>query len=119
MSETTGTTLSGIERLHELPLHLLMTCHHHLRHSLTVVDDKQLTRQIHKNNAYLTPVVGIDGAGRIEHGDALLGCKTASRSHLCLITFWQRHIKPRRHHAALQRFQFQRLIKIGPEVHSR
>ena len=44
MSETTGTTLSGIEGLHGFPLHLLMTCHHHLSHSLTVVDDKRLTQ---------------------------------------------------------------------------
>ena len=62
-----------------------MTGNHHLGDTLAVVDDKLFLRQIDEQHAHLSPIVGIDGAGRIQDGDTFLQGQSAARANLCLI----------------------------------
>ena len=51
---------------------LLVFGYDHLRYAFAVVDDEGFGGEVDEDDANLASIVGIDGAGRVEHGDALL-----------------------------------------------
>jgi hypothetical protein len=96
----------------------LMTGDDHLCHTLAVVHDEFFLRQVHQQHTHLATIVGVDGAGCIQHGDSLLQGQSATRSHLCLVTLGQCDKQPCRHQAALQWFQHDALRKVSTQVHA-
>ena len=69
-----------------------MPCDDHLRHALTVVDGEGLLREVDEQHAHLAAVVCIDGAGAVQHGDAMLQGQSAAWPHLGLVARRQGHV---------------------------
>ena len=82
MSESSCASLGFIELFDELPLGLFMACNDHLRYALSVLNDEVLGREIHKDDADFSPVVGINGSGSIQYRDAMLDGQATARPHL-------------------------------------
>ena len=98
---------------------LLMSGDNHLGDTLAVVDDEVLLREVDEDDANLTAVVGINGAGRVEHRDTLLQRQSATRTHLCFIAGRQLHEKACLHQSALEGFEDDRAVgKKSSEVHA-
>ena len=85
VSKAAGAALGVRQLLYLHNFSLLMSGDDHLGDALAVVDDEVILREINKYNAYLAAVVGVDGAGRVEHRDALLQRQAAAGPHLRLI----------------------------------
>ena len=51
---------------------------------IAATDHKWFAAQIHQNDLYFAAVVGVDRAGRVEHGDAVPRRKSGARPHLAL-----------------------------------
>lgn len=71
MAKTTGATLCFVEHFDCLEVHLLMAAYHHLGNTVAVTDLDLNVREIDENHPHLATIVSIDGAGAVEHGDAL------------------------------------------------
>ena len=90
----------------------------HLGDALSVVHDEILLRQVDEQHAHLTTIVGIDRPRGVEYRDTLLQGQSAAGSHLGLITCGQGDVQTCRDESPLQRFQHDRRIEIGPQVHA-
>ena len=77
----------------------------HLGDALPGNNLEGLVRQIHQNHADFAAIIRVDGAGRVQHGDAVLGGKTASGPHLRFESRRKGDVQPRGNHGALQRGQ--------------
>ena len=75
MAVATSATLGIVELGHRHKLHLGMTSYHHLGNALAIVYHKVVGREVHQQHHQLATIVGINGAGRIEYGDALFRAK--------------------------------------------
>ena len=95
-----------------------MTGDHHLRDTLAVVDDKLLLRQVDQQHAYLSTIVGIDGAWRVQDGNTLLEGQTATRTDLCLITDRKRDVQSGRNQSALHGLQHDGCFEICSQIHA-
>ena len=60
MSEAPGAALRFTQFVHSLPFSLFVAGYHHLGYTLTVVDNKIFSRQIHQNHTDFSPVIGIN-----------------------------------------------------------
>ena len=90
MSVTSGTTFRGVEFLHFHPLSLFVTCHHHLGHTLAILYHKVLVGEVYLEHHHLATVVGVDGTGGVEHGDAMFQSQSAAGTHLRFVSCGQR-----------------------------
>lgn len=118
MTEASGTSLRLGKNLHSLPFGLLVAGDDHLGNALAVLDEERLVGEIDKDDADLATIVGIDGAGSVEDGDAVLDGKTTAGAHLSLVARRQSHEETRRHKAALQGLQLYGRLDIGTKVHT-
>ena len=118
MAKTTFSSLCFRESFNCLPLYLFVACHNHLRNALAILDYKIGIRKINKNNANLATLVGIDCAGRIKYGDALLQSQAAARSHLSLVSFGKGNAQACRYKTSLQWFQYDWFGYVGTQIHA-
>ena len=118
MAESACASFCVGKNLNLFPLHLLMTGDNHLSYTLSIFYDKILDRKINEDDAYFTPIVSINCSRRIQHGDAPFDGKSASRAHLCFVSWRKGDVESRRHQTALKGLQHQRIIQIGPQIHS-
>src|SRR5262245_54508551 len=79
--------------------------HDQLRDALAAADDERLAAEIDQDDADLAAVVGIDGARRVEHGDARLQREAGAWPHLRFESAGQRYGDSRRYQLALARRQ--------------
>ena len=120
VSEAAGATLGVGELLHLYYLGLLVAGDDHLGDAFAVGDDEVLLREVDEDDAHLAAVVGVDGAGRVEHRDALLQRQTAAGPHLRLVARRQLHEEARLHKTAFHRPQRNRSLgQVRPEIHPR
>ena len=103
MSVASFASFCFIEHFHLNELCLLMAGNDHLGNALAVVDDKIFLGEIDEQNTYFSTVVGINSAWRIEYGNPFFQSKTATRTYLCFIAFWQCNMKARGDETTLQR----------------
>ena len=97
-----GQQIDGIElRLHHRR-------DHHLRDALAAANRKRFRAVIDQDDLDLAAIVGIDGAGRVQHGDAVLRGEPRAWPHLRLEAFGQRDRKSCRHHCLLAGRKHQR-----------
>ena len=76
------------ECFHFYELCRLVSCYDHLRYPLPVVYSEILVREVYEHHAYLSSIVSVDGAWRVEHCYSVLQCQSAAWSHLCLVAWW-------------------------------
>src|SRR5215211_3715889 len=85
-----------VEFLHLVDFHLRHGRDQHLRDAHAALDDERLLPVIDQWHLYFAAVVRIDGAGRVDHGDAELAREPAARSYLRLVPVRNRHREPAR-----------------------
>ena len=118
MSVATCATFCFIKFLYELEFCLLVTCDYHLCNALTLVYHEVLVGEVYEENAYLTTIVSVDGAGRVEHGDAMLEGESAARAYLCLISRRKSDIKSSRDELALKWTKGYWFLVVGTKIHT-
>ena len=74
--------------------------------------------KVDKDDLDFTAVVGIDGAGGVEDGDAVFGRQSASGAHLCLVADGQFDEQTCGYHGAFHGVQGNGGLKIGSQVHA-
>ena len=119
MSVSTGTTFGFIQLFYLDEIALFVLGKHHLGDALPVVDDEVFLREVDEQHHDFAAIVGINGARRVEHGDAMLQGKTAARTYLRLISHWQSHEKARRNQSALHRMEHDGFVDVSTQVHAR
>ena len=106
--------------LHLNRLDLFATGEDDLRDAVAAVDDERLVGQVDEDDAYLSTVVGVDGAGGVEDGDAFFDSQATARPHLTLIAFGNLHVKACGDQGSLHRLKGDRTLReIGAKIHAR
>src|ERR1700687_5030570 len=59
---------------------------YHLRDALAAPDRKRRVAVVDQEHADLAAIIGVNRAGRVQHGDAVLRCQPRARPELRLIT---------------------------------
>src|SRR5713226_6349932 len=83
-SETPGATRRPVELAHFTPYRPRVAGDNHLCNSHAARDPKRLLAEIDQDYADFAPIVGIDGARRVGHGDPVLGRQPRTRPDLGL-----------------------------------
>lgn len=102
MTVTSGSAFCRAQYLHGFPIYLFVTGNDHLGNAFAVLNGKRLVAEIDQTDAYLSTIVGIDGSGSIQHGDAVFKRQSATGSHLRFITYGQLDKKSRRNKPPFQ-----------------
>lgn len=89
MSETSSASLGFGQFVYFYYYGLLMLGYHHLADAFARLDSLCLAAQINQYDAYLSPIVGINSARRIQYGQSPLERQTAARTNLRLIACGQ------------------------------
>ena len=119
MSESSGSAFGGAEFGHLDEFGLLVAGDDHLRDAFARLDGYVFCGEVNKDYANLAAVVGIDGTGCVEHGDAALERHAASRTNLRLITCRQLDEEPCWEELALKALEGDGLGDAGADVHTR
>src|SRR5665648_102401 len=69
-AEAARPTICGAERLHDSEFDMSDGRHHQLGDALRPVHPEGLVAEIGKKHHDFAAIVGVDGAGTVEHGDA-------------------------------------------------
>jgi two-component system cell cycle response regulator len=91
---------------------------HHLRNPHPVIDTKGLLAKISNDYLNLSSIISIDRAGRIQQGDAVFHCQSASRPDLRFIPLRELNEKPCRNKDNLSGRYHDRLIKRRQHISS-
>ena len=83
-----------IQRCNGFPFHLLISRDNHLCNSFSILQFLYLCGKINNGNFYLSPIIFINSARRINHCNSLFYGYAASWADLCLKSFRQRHVQP-------------------------
>ena len=122
MTETTSTALGIGECLlgfHRLENDLAEAGDHHLGDALPMADLERFLREVHQQHLNFPAVVGVNGAGRVEHRDTVFESQAAARTDLRLTVGRQLHIQARGHKHAASGLQQDALRQIRTQVHTR
>ena len=65
MPKSTFTSIGFFKLFSFNPIDLFVLCDHHLRNTLTVINNKRLVAKVHQQHLYFTTVVGINCSGCI------------------------------------------------------
>ena len=119
MSEPAGAAFGAGEFLHRANLlegYLLEAGNDHLGDAFAVFDLERLVGEVNEQHLHLAAVVGVDGAGAVEHGDAVFEGEAAAGTDLRLAVLGQLDEEARGHQPALAGIQGHRLGEVGPQV---
>ena len=82
-------TLGVVQPIHLFDLRLNHLADDHLGYAVTALDRVRFRAVVDQPQHDFTAIVGVDGAWRINEGDAVFNCQTASGPNLGLETDWQ------------------------------
>ena len=85
MAEAAGSPVRILKQACGSPIDSFIPGDHHLCNALTVPDLYRFPGKVDYGQQDLSPVIGIDGTGRIKAGEAMLDGKAASGAHLRLV----------------------------------
>lgn len=91
----------------------------HLGNSVSPGDREGPLPPVDHDQAYLSPVIRVNGPRRIDHPYAVLQGETAPWPYLCLISLRDCHGYPRRDKPYFSRIQCHRSRNCRPEIHPR
>lgn len=116
MTKSTVAALGYVKFVGQYPFSLLVARNNHLCNAFAVVDDERLAAKVDEDDANKTTVVGIYGAGSVEHGDAMLQSKAAAWTYLCLDSGWQCYAQTCWDQYALHGLQCDGLVEVCSEI---
>ena len=87
VSESSLAALCGVEGGDGYELGLFVGGDDHLGYALSVGDGVGLAAEVDEYDAYLTSIVGVDGAWGVEHGDAVLEGEAAAGAYLSFVAW--------------------------------
>jgi hypothetical protein len=119
MSEPAGTARRVGQHINLHKPSLLDPAQNQLGNAIASLNSKRFIAEIKENNPDLAPVIGIDGAGRIQEADSVLKGQSASRPHLAFIPFGYRYSHTRGNQFPGARGKDRFRINGGREVDSR
>jgi hypothetical protein len=76
------------------PFDLYYRCYDELRYPHARGYGKGFSAEVDEEDADFSPVVGVNRAGAIEEGDAVVQGQAAARAHLGFVAFGQLNIQP-------------------------
>src|SRR5579859_3238208 len=119
-SEAAGAARRLVEALDLGPDGLDDRRDHQLADAFAPADDEVLFAVVDQDNLHLAPVVGVDGARRVEAGDPVLERQARAWPHLAFEAGREREGETRRHGEPRARAQRQRLVLRhgGAQVHA-
>ena len=79
MSERAILPFGPVELGDTFPFHLAVLLHHHLANAVAVVDGYIFLPEIYEDDPDFPPVIGIDCARSVEHGQSMLQAPRMSR----------------------------------------
>ena len=94
MSESSGTTFCLGQIFNNDKLRLFTRGDDHLGDAVAMADNERLCGKVDENHHDFASVIGIDGAGSVQHSDAVLYGKAATGSDLTFVTLRNFHEKP-------------------------
>src|SRR3990167_294928 len=112
MSKPAFLTLGGWQLTYFMPARPDDPLYHHLRDALAAFNHHGLLPEIDGDELDFTAVIGIDGAGTVDHRQSLFQRQAAARPDLRLETPRQRHRDAAGNQRPLQRRQAN-LVEIG------
>jgi len=118
MSVSAFTALCFIQYFYFDEFGFFVACNDHLGNTLTIIDNEIFLRQVDKYYAYLTAIIGVDGAWCVKNGDTFLQGQSTAWAYLCLETYGQGNMQSRWDEFSFQRFQRNGCVEVGSEVHS-
>ena len=118
MSVASIATFCLVEFFDNGEFHLLMTSHNHLSYAFSWIDYEWLLREIDEQCHQFATVICIHCAWSIEHCDAILQCKTAAWTYLCLIAYRQSDVQSCRNQTALQWLKRDWFGDICTQIHA-
>src|SRR5476649_509915 len=80
-AEPTRSTFGFIERFDFVQLRARHGCNHQLGDSHAACNRHRFAAEVHQEHLYLAAVIGIDGAGRVEHGEPVPHGEAGARPH--------------------------------------
>src|SRR5579885_1693667 len=89
-----------------------------LRHALAAHERHRRRAEVDQDHLDLAAVVGIDRAGAVEHGEAVLQGEPRARPDLRLVALGKSQRDAGRHRRALARIERQRLVERRYQIHA-
>src|SRR5258706_14546811 len=86
MAETTVAALGPIQIVHFDDLHHRHRYDEHLGDAHPALDDEFFAPEVDQRHLDLAAVVGVDGSGRVDHGDAVPAGQAAAGADLRLVS---------------------------------
>ena len=120
VSETAVFTFGAVQALRRFPFDAGVFFYDHLRDTVAIVDSEIVFPEVYENNAYLTSVVGVDGARRIDNGYSVIQSQSGTRSYLAFVAGGELHVESGGYESPLHRTQsYGTLREESPDVHAR
>src|SRR6266702_7082121 len=91
---------------------------HQLSNTLTAPDNERLRTVVDHNHPDLATVIGVDGPGGVDQGNAVFEGQAASGPHLGLVPFRQLNGDPGRDKCTTAGNQHQLVRQLGVKVHA-
>ena len=89
MAEAAVAAFGLVKAADRLPGYVDVFLDHELGYALAVRDGVGDIRQVYDNDADLTAIVGVDGAGSVDKRDPMAQRKSGTRTYLAFIALWQ------------------------------
>ena len=119
VAETAVFADGAVELLDRLPGDVGVGCDHHLSDAVAVVDGEVVFTEVDEDYAYLAAVVGIDSAGGVDDGYAVVEGEAGAGANLAFISLGELHVESGGDEGALEGTQRDGAFgEEGTDVHA-
>src|SRR5438552_13725513 len=116
MSKPSMPALRRVEFINFNELHLWHRQDQHLRDAHAALDGETLWPEIDQRHLHFAAIVAVDGAGRVDHGDAEAARESSSGSNLCFVTMRNCHREAASDQANLSAPELDRPVDRGRKI---
>ena len=88
------------------PIYPRVGGHHELGDSLSGLEGEGRLAVVDEQHAHFAAIVGVDGAGRVQHRNPVFVCQSAAGSHLRFVSLWQFDVQSTGDQLAFPRLEY-------------